>query len=134
MVSQTRKNQKQNINFSELPNYKIIINALLTHGSDHLAEHVSLQPGVPLKPMLAHPTKAITEILTRFGAGAEFTAEYKYDGERAQIHLLEDGSFRVYSRNQEDNTSKYPGDLKTHPEFLHHEKFRCHVQNAKLYK
>ena len=27
--------------------------------------------------MLAHPTKAISEILSRFGAGAEFTAEYK---------------------------------------------------------
>jgi len=101
--------------YCELPNYKIIINALLTHGSENLAEHVSLQPGVPLKPMLAHPTKAITEILTRFGAGAEFTAEYKYDGERAQIHLLEDGSFRVYSRNQEDNTSKYPDVMSRMP-------------------
>ncbi|CAG5094796.1 Oidioi.mRNA.OKI2018_I69.XSR.g13873.t1.cds [Oikopleura dioica] len=104
--------------YCELPNYKIIVDALLEHGSDNLADHVSLQPGVPLKPMLAHPTKAITEILTRFGAGAEFTAEYKYDGERAQIHLLEDGSFRVYSRNQEDNTSKYPDVMTRMPNCL----------------
>jgi DNA ligase-1 len=57
--------------------------------------------------MLAHPTKALTDILDRFESIA-FTCEYKYDGERAQIHKLEDGSMRIYSRNSENMSTKYP--------------------------
>lgn len=57
--------------------------------------------------MLAKPTKAITEVLDRF-EGKKFTCEYKYDGERAQVHFLEDGSIKVFSRNSEDMSVKYP--------------------------
>ncbi|OIW08538.1 hypothetical protein TanjilG_03214, partial [Lupinus angustifolius] len=38
----------------------------------------------------------------------EFTCEYKYDGERAQIHYMENGLVEVYSRNAEWNTRKLP--------------------------
>jgi DNA ligase-1 len=57
--------------------------------------------------MLAKPTKAIGEVLDRF-EGRQFTCEYKYDGERAQVHMLEDGSVSVFSRNSEDMKAKYP--------------------------
>lgn len=57
--------------------------------------------------MLAKPTKAIGEVLDRF-EGKEFTCEYKYDGERAQVHLLENGEIAVFSRNSENMSAKYP--------------------------
>lgn len=73
--------------------------------------------------MLAKPTKAIGEVLDRF-EGKQFTCEYKYDGERAQViielcpfhlvliiiqvHKMEDGRIAVFSRNSEDMSVKYP--------------------------
>ena len=93
--------------YNELPNYDRIVPALLEHGIERLSEFCKLTPGVPLKPMLAHPTKSISEVLTRL-EGKKFTCEYKYDGERAQIHRLVDGSVFIYSRNSENLTPKYP--------------------------
>lgn len=93
--------------FSEVPSYDQIVSALLLHPVSELPLHVNLTPGIPLKPMLAHPTKAITEVFDRFENKA-FICEYKYDGERAQLHMCEDGKCFVFSRNSENITDKYP--------------------------
>lgn len=115
--------------YSELPSYDAIIPAVLEYGIGNLREHCKLKPGVPLKPMLAKPTKAITEVLDRF-ENQTFTCEYKYDGERAQIHYVAkdsseelsqaapgatkeaaSGVASIFSRNSEDLSKKYPDIL-----------------------
>ena len=53
--------------------------------------------GVPLKPMLAKICEGIPDAIAQLrDHGGRFLAEFKYDGVRAQIHLLEDGMVRSY--------------------------------------
>lgn len=103
--------------FSLIPNYEIIIRNAYKYGVFNLLEHCQLTPGVPLKPMLAKPTKSIGEVLDRF-QGEEFTCEYKYDGERAQVHLLPSGEVRIYSRNSEDMSQRYPDLVSIVKDFI----------------
>lgn len=92
---------------SELPSFEAIVPVLLSEGIQGAAEKCHLQPGVPVEPMLAKPTRGITEVLDRF-ADTAFTCEWKYDGERGQVHIFDDNVLRVFSRNTEDMTGKYP--------------------------
>ncbi|KAL9078252.1 MAG: hypothetical protein Q9157_002832 [Trypethelium eluteriae] len=121
--------------YSELPSYEVIIPAIIEHGIFNLHEACKLQPGVPLKPMLAKPTKSITEVLDRF-EGKDYSCEYKYDGERAQIHFVAHdapqqyktavpaagknakGISNIFSRNSEDLSKKYPDILAKLPTWV----------------
>lgn len=93
--------------YSVIPVYDKIVPALLSGGVWDLPKTCCFSPGVPVGPMLAKPTKGVSEIIDKF-QNMEFTCEYKYDGERAQIHYLEDGTVQIYSRNAERNTEKFP--------------------------
>ncbi|MEM1803311.1 MAG: ATP-dependent DNA ligase [Desulfurococcaceae archaeon] len=61
--------------------------------------------GVPIRPMLAERLSDPKEILAK--VGGECFVEYKYDGERAQIHK-KGGNVWIYSRRLEDITHQYP--------------------------
>lgn len=70
--------------FCECPSYDRLVPALLEHGTQDLLEHVHFVAGTPIKAMLARPTNGVTEVLDKF-SDCDFTCEYKYDGERAQV-------------------------------------------------
>jgi DNA ligase-1 len=108
--------------FSECPNLSLVIGAAVQYPLHVLYQRCRLLLGVPVAPMLAKPTKEIGEVLRRLESQA-FTMEYKYDGERAQVHFwlpsdgaqsshaTQTGAVKIFSRNLEDNSNKYP-DLK----------------------
>uniref|UniRef100_A0A7N0RCQ2 DNA ligase n=1 Tax=Kalanchoe fedtschenkoi TaxID=63787 RepID=A0A7N0RCQ2_KALFE len=93
--------------YSVIPVYDKIIAALLRDGIWNLTKTCSFTIGIPVGPMLAKPTKGVSEIIEKF-QNMVYTCEYKYDGERAQIYYMQDGSIEIYSRNAERNTGKYP--------------------------
>ncbi|EGG20126.1 DNA ligase I [Cavenderia fasciculata] len=104
--------------YSQLPNYDLLVPRLIVaDGVDTILETCRLMAGIPVKPMLAQPTTGITQVLDRFQE-MEFTCEFKYDGERAQIHLTEDGKISIYTRNLEDYTGKYPDIIANVKRFI----------------
>lgn len=62
-----------------------------------LVLRMPMTPGVPAKPMAARICEGVDDGLRLLGAPqcGPFLVEYKYDGVRAQIHLLPDGQVRV---------------------------------------
>jgi DNA ligase-1 len=92
--------------YSEVPSYDALLNASLKFPLTQLSQNCPFRPGIPVFPMLAKPTKSIQEVLKRLN-GLEFTCEFKYDGERAQIHKTPDGELKVFSRNLLTTTGKY---------------------------
>jgi len=65
----------------------------------------SVTVGKPIRPMLAERLRTPEEILTK--TGGQCVAEYKYDGERVQIHKKGD-DIVLFSRRIESITNQYP--------------------------
>ncbi|TKS79442.1 DNA ligase 1 [Collichthys lucidus] len=71
--------------YCEMPNYDVLIPVLLKEGIDELPNHCKLTPD-------------------QLSSAAE-----------GDIHILESGEVRIFSRNQEDNTTKYPDIISRIP-------------------
>lgn len=94
--------------FAKRPNYNDLIPSLLEIGvCDELLIRCGLALHVPLRPMLGSITRDLSEMLTKL-QGRNFSCEYKYDGQRAQVHCDSDGKVSIFSRHLELMTEKYP--------------------------
>lgn len=93
--------------FARRPNYNDIIPSLLNGGVAVMEAECGMAIHIPLKPMLGSITRDLAEMLTKL-QGRTFSCEFKYDGQRAQIHCDSEGKVSIFSRHLELMTSKYP--------------------------
>ena len=82
----------------------MIAKILATQGLEAI-KNIKPEVGIPIRPMLAERLNNPVEILKKLGGRA--LVEYKYDGERAQIHKKGDKIW-IYSRRLENITRMYP--------------------------
>lgn len=87
-----------------------LVAATLMKGGEEAVKKIGITIGRPLRPMLAERVPGINEALEYMKGGC--TAEYKYDGERVQIHKKGD-SVMLFSRRLENITMHYPDIVKT---------------------
>ena len=101
------------------PDVNALVAALLEGGLPGVVAAGTLREGVPTQPMLAKPATSVDDVIARMrpsaakgGGGARpevrVTAEYKYDGQRCQLHRTAAGEIRLFSRKNDDMTYKYP--------------------------
>ncbi|KAF2433871.1 DNA ligase-like protein I [Tothia fuscella] len=94
--------------FARRPNYNDLVPTLLEIGvCDELLLRCGLALHIPLRPMLGSITRDLGEMLTKLQIRT-FSCEYKYDGQRAQVHCDEQGKVTIFSRHLELMTDKYP--------------------------
>lgn len=102
--------------FARRPNYNDLVPGLLEVGvSEELLLRCGLALHIPLRPMLGSITRDLSEMLTKL-QGRDFSCEFKYDGQRAQVHCDEGGKVSIFSRHLEVMTDKYPDLVALVPE------------------
>ncbi|OAL38955.1 hypothetical protein AYO20_01706 [Fonsecaea nubica] len=102
--------------FARRPNYNDLVPGLLELGvSEELLLRCGLALHIPLRPMLGSITRDLSEMLTKL-QGRDFSCEFKYDGQRAQVHCDEKGKVSIFSRHLEVMTDKYPDLVALVPE------------------
>ncbi|KAF2470423.1 ATP-dependent DNA ligase [Lindgomyces ingoldianus] len=103
--------------FARRPNYNDLIPTLLDIGvCEELLLRCGLALHIPLRPMLGSITRDLGEMITKL-QGRDFSCEFKYDGQRAQVHCDEKGIVTIFSRHLEVMTDKYPDLVSLVPKF-----------------
>jgi DNA ligase-1 len=83
-----------------------LVAATLVSGGLAAVEQLRVQPGNPVRVMLAQRLADAGEILARLGGRC--AAEYKYDGVRVQAHRTADGTIRLFTRRLEQISAQFP--------------------------
>jgi DNA ligase-1 len=90
--------------YNVVPDIGLITKICLSEGLEGIKK-VDIQLGVPLRPMLAERLKTPEEAWEK--TGGKLAADFKYDGERMQIHK-NNGKVNIFSRRLENITYQFP--------------------------
>ncbi len=90
----------------------------MEEGADGLKK-LNLNPGKPVKPMLAQLSPPLNEIINEMGVAI---CETKYDGIRLQIHRNDD-EIKIFTRRLENITHALPEIVELIDEHMPHENF-----------
>ncbi|CAB4494886.1 ATP-dependent DNA ligase [Rhizophagus irregularis] len=101
--------------YAQFPNYNGIVECLLEHPIEKLLDFCHLRVGVPLRPMLGEIIRDLGQVFENF-EGRLFNCEYKYDGQRAQIHMDANEKVTIFSRNLENMTERFPDVVELIPQ------------------
>lgn len=86
------------------PDIGLIAERMVSGGLEKI-KGIGMQPGIPIRVMLAERLSTPEAILEKMGGEAAF--EHKYDGIRIQGHIKKNG-ITLFTRQQEDATSQFP--------------------------
>jgi len=91
--------------YNKHPDIGEIAKVLYSKGWDGI-KNIDITPGIPLRPMLAERVRSPEEAWEKLKG--KLAAEFKYDGERMQIHILRDNRVMIFSRRLENITHQFP--------------------------
>ncbi len=91
--------------YNKYPDIGEIAKILYSEGWEGI-QKVDVTPGIPLRPMLAERVRSPEEAWEKLKG--RLAAEFKYDGERMQIHILGNGEVQIFSRRLENITHQFP--------------------------
>ena len=86
-----------------------VAKTLAAHGLEAI-RNFKPSPGRPIRSMLAERLSSPSEILEKMAG--KCAVEYKYDGERVQIHKTDESEILLFSRRLENITHHYPDIAK----------------------
>jgi len=92
--------------YNKYPDIGYIAKVLFKEGLDGIKK-IEVTPGIPIRPMLAERVRSPEEAWEK--TGGKLAAEFKYDGERVQIHKFDNGNkVLIFSRRLENITHQFP--------------------------
>ena len=98
--------------------FSVVAKTAKEEGEEGLKK-LNLNPGTPVKPMLAQLAPPLDEILPEMG---EAICDTKYDGIRLQVHRNSD-EIKIFTRRLENITNALPEIVKLFREYLPHEDY-----------